>query len=250
MHLIVSWILLCNKLNNNMKKFEELYLTLLKEAKGDNPEDQAPNTSGDDSDNETAPPIPDEGGGLPEEMNIDDIPDDLGEEPEEEVNREEIELAKLAVRAIYFNLDSKDVHQYKLKVGDEIIPFENIPDYFEETKNWIAVLAFIEHIMDKFEGTSSKWAEEKEISGKPIIQKLKMINKNIPKEQQLDSAQRLYWTRIVLNCILFGKPTENMNIGDINERNLGEIFSWLKLHYGVDTRGITGGKDHQAPGVF
>ena len=95
-----------------------------------------------------------------------------------------------------------------------------------------------------------KKAEEKEISGKPIIQKIKILNRNIPEEEQLDDAKRLYWARIILNCILTGKPSENMNIGDVTERNLKEIFGWLKLHYGVDTRGITGGKDHQAPGVF
>jgi hypothetical protein len=236
-----------------MKRFQNLYLQLLKEAEGDEEDESAPPVEGQEGEDDSAPPLPGgEGEGLPEEMNMDDIPDGMmgGEELEEEVNQEEIELAKLAVRAIYFNLDSKDVHQYKLKVKDDIIPFENIPDYFEETKNWTAVLAFVEHIMDKFEGTSSKWAEEKEISGKPIIQKLKIINRGMPKEQQLDAAQRLYWTRIILNCILFGKPTENMNIGDINERNLKEIFGWLKLHYGVDTRGITGGKNHRAPGVF
>jgi hypothetical protein len=223
-------------------KFNQLYLTLLKEAEEED-DMTPPDVGGEEGGGEE--------GGLPEEMNMDDIPDDMaGGAEQEPVNQEEIELAKLAVRAIYFNLDSKDVHQYKLKVKDDIIPFENIPDYFEESKNWTAVLAFIEHIMDKFEGTSSKWAEEKEISGKPIIQKLKIINRGMPKEQQLDAAQRLYWTRIILNCILFGKPTENMNIGDINERNLKEIFGWLKLHYGVDTRGITGGKNHRAPGVF
>jgi hypothetical protein len=221
-----------------MKYFNDLYLHLLREAEGD----------------EEAPPLPGGGdeGGLPEEMNMDDIPDDMagGGAEEEPVNPEEIELAKLAVRAIYFNLDSKDVHQYKLKIGDKIIPFEKIPDFFEETKRWKPVLAFIENIMDRFEGTSSKWAEEKEISGKPIIQKIKILNRNIPQEQQLDDAKRLYWARIILNCILTGKPSENMNIGDVTERNLKEIFGWLKLHYGVDTRGITGGKDHQAPGVF
>lgn len=218
-----------------MKKFNQLYLTLLKEA---------------EEDDMTPPDVGGEDGGLPEEMDMDAMADNLDAEPEEPVNPEEIELAKVAIRAIYFNLNSKDVHQYKLKVGDTLIPFEKIPDYFEETKQWKPVLAFIEHVMDKFEGISSKWAEEKEISGKPIIQKIKIMNKNIPEDQQLDNARRLYWVRIILNCILSGKPTENMNIGDVTERNLPEIFSMLKLHYGADTRGIVGHEESQSPGVF
>ena len=232
-------------------KFDDLYLTLLKEAQGDEEDDNSPPPVPDEQGGggEDAAPSPEGDGGLPEEMDIDAMADDQGQ-PEEKVNPEEIELAKVAVRALYFNLDAKDVHQYKLKIKDEIYPFEKIPDYFEETKQWKPVLAFIEHIMDKFEGTASRWAETKEISGKPIIQKIKMINRNIPEEEQLDDARRLYWVRIILNCMLFGKATENINIGDVTERNIEEIFNWLKLHYGVDTRGITPGKDYQAPGVF
>lgn len=226
-------------------KFDQLYLTLLKEAEEDM--DTPPDVGGG-GDNEGGGE--EEGGGLPDEMDMDAMADNIDSEPEEPVNPEEIELAKVAVRAIYFNLNSKDVHQYKLKVGDDLIPFEKIPDYFEETKQWKPVLAFIEHIMDKFEGTASKWAEEKEIDGKPIIQKIKIMNRRIPEEERLDNAKRLYWVRIILNCILSGKPTENMNIGDITERNLPEVFSMLKLHYGADTRGIVGSEESQSPGVF
>lgn len=229
-------------------KFDDLYLALLKEAEGDAPpiprEDE-----GGGSEEGDAPPAPGgEGEGLPDEVDLDALEEPLEEEPES--NPEEIELAKVAVRALYFNLDAKDVHQYKLKIKDDVIPFEKIPDYFEETKQWKPVLAFIEHVMDKFEGTASRWAEEKEISGKPIVQKIKILNRNIPIDQQLDDAKRIYWVRIILNCILFGKATENINIGDVTDRNIKEVFNWLKLHYGVDTRGITPSKDYQSPGVF
>lgn len=230
-----------------MQKFNRLYLTLLKEAEEDSDDelDAPPDVGGEED-----APLDVGGEGLPEEMNVDDMPDEMmGEEPKEEVNPEEIELAKVAVRALYFNLDSKDVHQYKLKYKDRIIPFEKLPDFFEETKRWRPVLAFVEFLMDKFEGTSSRWAEEDQISGLPIVKKIQKINKDVPEEEQLDDARRLYWARIILNCMLFGKPTENMNIGDVTARNLKEVYNWLKLHYGVDTRGIMAGKDYIAPGV-
>lgn len=229
-------------------KFDDLYLALLKEAEGDAPPIPGEDEGGGGEEGD-APPAPGgEGEGLPDEVDLDALEEPVEEEPES--NPEEIELAKVAVRALYFNLDAKDVHQYKLKIKDNVIPFEKIPDYFEETKQWKPVLAFIEHVMDKFEGTASRWAEEKEISGKPIVQKIKILNRNIPIDQQLDDAKRLYWVRIILNCILFGKATENINIGDVTDRNIKEVFNWLKLHYGVDTRGITPSKDYQSPGVF
>jgi len=78
--------------------------------------------------------------------------DDMNLE-EEKVAPEEIELAKLAVRALYFDINSKNVHNLGMNVvlnnketGEtqkRRIPFEKIADYFEKTKNYKAVLGFV-----------------------------------------------------------------------------------------------------------
>ena len=152
---------------------------------------------------------------------------------------------------MYFNTDSKDVHQYSLKFKGNRIPFEKIPDFYEATKQWQPVIAFVEYVMDKFEGFSSKWTEQDDIKGKNILDKIKMFNKNATSdEEKLDNGKRLYWIRIILNCLLHGKPTENLTIADVNEKNINEIFDMLKMHYGMDTRGLTPGKDVRAPGIF
>ena len=232
--------------------FDDLYKQLLKEA-----EEAGPTPPSNDED-EDAGGMPDpsaggdaEGEGSSDEINIDDIPgeEDM-EEEESDVNPEEIELARMAIRALHFNIESKDVHQFKLKLGERIIPFDKIADFFESSKQWKPILSFLEFIMDKFEGTAGHWAKEKEINGKPIIQKLAMINRDLPAEEKLPTTRRVYWVRIILNCILHGKPSDNTNIGDVDERNLDEVFSWLKMHYGSDTRGEFDGINTRAPGVF
>ena len=83
----------------------------------------------------------------------DDLMGELDQElpvaPNKPVFPEELELAKLAIRALYFNKDSKDVHNLKLKMGKQIIPFERIVDYFEKTKKIVPILSFVEWVMDK-----------------------------------------------------------------------------------------------------
>lgn len=170
---------------------------------------------------------------------------------EEEVIPEEIELAKLAVRAIYFNISSKDVHSLKLKYKDSVIPFEKISDFFEKTKKINPVLGFVEWAMDRYEGLSSKWTEQPEIKGDDIITKIKKFNKKLPEENRLDNGKRVYWTRIILNCLLHGTSNFNINISDVNEKNIKEIFRLLKQHFGSDTRGLfAGDNDWKGPGTF
>lgn len=170
---------------------------------------------------------------------------------EQQTFPEEIELAKLAIRALYFNISSKNLHNLKLKVDNGIIPFEKISDYFEKTKNIIPVLGFVEWIMDKFEGFSSKWTEQPEIRGKTIIQKIKDFNKELPEEQRLDNGKRVYWARIILNCLLKGNSNFNINIGDVNERSIKEVFRLLKQYFGTDTRGTFAGQpDSNGPATF
>lgn len=222
-------------------RFDELYQKLLLEAEQPPAPPSAGGTAG------TAPTPNEETAGegeLPEEQPIDDFVED------EPVSPEELELAKLAVRAMYFNTDSKDVHQFSLKDKGNKIPFEEIPDYFEETKRWQPIIAFVEYVMDKFEGFSSKWSEQPEIKGKNILDKIKHFNKKAGEDEKLDNGKRLYWVRIILNCMLNGRPTENLTIGDVNETNIKEIFDMLKMHYGSDTRGIMPGKDVRSPGMF
>jgi len=221
-------------------RFNDLYLQLLQEA-----EAPKPPMGGNAEDTQSAPQSNEGGDALPlEDENLDM---DLNDDP---VFPEELELAKLAIRALYFNTDSKNVHQFSLKVNDNRIPFEEIPDYFEETKKWQPIIAFVEYVMDKFEGFSSKWTEAPKIKGKNIIDKIKYFNNSVSQEERLDNGKRLYWVRIILNCLLHGKPTENLQISDVNEENIKEVFDMLKMHYGFDTRGIYPGKDIKAPGLF
>lgn len=198
------------------------------------------------------PPTPDEGGEgesapNPEE---EDLSGEIMPEPEE-VYPEELELAKLAIRAIYFNPSSKDVHKLKLRIGEHEIPFEMISDYFEKTKSMVPILGFIEWAMDKYEGISSKWTEDPDVRGKNIIQKIKEFNKELPKEQRLDNGKRVYWTRIILNCLLHGNPNFNINIGDVNEKTIKEVFRLLNQHFSGDTRGLFPNMDNsRGPATF
>lgn len=190
----------------------------------------------------------------PQQQTQEEQPEQPEQQPpqeEEEAIPEEIELAKLAVRAIYFNIDSKDVHRLKLNYKDQTIPFEKISDFFEKTKKIFPVLAFIEWAMDRYEGLSSKWTERPEIKGDSIVSKIKKFNKKLPEENRLDNGKRVYWTRIILNCLLHGTNNFNINISDVNEKNIVEIFRLLKQHFGNDTRGLFSGHDDwRGPGTF
>lgn len=171
------------------------------------------------------------------------------EEEEEPVYLEELELAKLATRALYFNVESKDVHKFHINYKGEEIPFEKLPDFFEQTKRCDVVLGFIEYVMDKYEGFASKWTEEPEIKGKSIVDKIKAINAVAKPEEKLERGKRVYWTRIILNCFLFGNPDYNLVISDVNPDNINEIFDMLKQHFGHDSRGLRQNINLGAPGV-
>jgi hypothetical protein len=196
-----------------------------------------------------APPPPEgeEGGVPPEEQGLESevMPQ------EEETIPEEIELAKIAIRAIYFNAASKDVNKLKFKINNQEIPFEKISDYYENTKNVIPILGFVEWAMNKYEGSSTKWVRNPEVSGKNIIQKIKEFNKTLPEEQRIENGKRVYWTRIILNCLLHGTPNFNINIGDVNEKTIKEVFRLLNQHFSGDTRGILPNTDsYRGPATF
>jgi len=198
-----------------------------------------------------APPPPEgaEGNVPPEEQGLES--EVMPQEKEEEVIPEEIELAKIAIRAIYFNSASKDVNKLKFKINNREIPFEKISDYYENTKNVIPILGFVEWAMNKYEGASTKWVENPEVSGNNIMQKIKEFNKTLPEEQRLNNGKRVYWTRIILNCLLHGTPNFNINIGDVNEKTIKEVFRLLNQHFSGDTRGILPNTDdYRGPATF
>lgn len=186
----------------------------------------------------------------------DDLSGELDQEmpsmPEKPVFPEEIELAKLAIRALYFNKDSKDTHNLKMRIDGQEIPFEKIPDYFEKTKKILSVLGFVEWVMDKYEGLASKWTEQPKVKGKSISSKIKYFQ-SLPEDKVLDNGKRVYWVRIILNALIQGSPSMNINIGDVNEQNIVEVFRLLKQHFGRDTRGLISPDVEQSlegPGVF
>jgi hypothetical protein len=224
-----------------MSNFDLYISKLFLEA--ENPEEGQSQNQEAPANTQESPPdegVPPEGEMPPEEL-----------APAEIVPPEELELAKLAVRAIYFNTSSKDVHNLKMKVGDQLIPFEKIPDYFEKTKKILPILGFVEWAMDRYEGVSSKWTEQPEFKGQSIVQKIKSMNSQLPEEQKLDNGKRVYWTRIILNCLLRGSSNFNLNISDINEKNIKEVFRLMKQEFGRDTRGLLGSEvDSTGPGTF
>ncbi len=230
-------------------EFDKLFKILIKEeTPPEAPQGDAPAAEGEGSD------------ALPD-MDVDLGDEDIGagDEDQEPVFPEEIELAKLAIAALYFNKDSKDVHKLGLWVNEvdpqtgekhkERIPFEKITDYFESTKNYKAVLGFVEHVISYYEGFGAKWTEDPEIRGKDIIGKIREFQK-LPEEEQLDKAKRIYWVRIILNCLMHGEPGYNLTVSDVNEKNIGEVYRKLKQDFGGDTRGLMPNIGLRGAGTF
>jgi hypothetical protein len=205
-------------------KFDELVRKFLIEAGGE------------------MPPVEDDGaasgeeGIPPDAVGGEDMPPDEPAEPAKPASPEEMELAQLAIRALNFNIHSKDVNQYHFTVDGQTYPFEEISDYFERTKHWRPVLRFIEWVMNKFEGISSKWTERPEFRGKNILAKIDEFNKD--PDQLLDNSKRMFWTKIIINCLLHSDPSFNLVGTDVTEQNLPEIFNLLKQHFGRNTRGL------------
>ena len=183
-------------------------------------------------------PSPDGSSEAPGAQDEEPLPEEPAE-PENPVPPEELELANLAVRAMNFNIHSKDVNQYRFTVEGQTYPFAELSDYFEKTKNWRPVLRFIEWVMNKFEGISSKWTERPEFKGKHIISKIDDMNKDQSNPDiLLDNSKRMAWVKIIINCLLHSDPSFNLVGSDITEKNLPEIFNLLKQHFGQNTRGL------------
>lgn len=223
-------------------KFDRLYTNIIVEADKllpkfgsplDNNEDEQQGTPEQGQDPSQDQPEQDEQG-LPDDLDL----DALGI-TQANISPEELELGKMAVRAANFNIHSKDVHQYSMIVNGKNIPFEKISDYFEETKNWKPVLKFVEWVMNKYEGSNSKWSEEQELLGKSILQKIKELNKDkSDPDKLLDNAKRITWVRIILNTLLRSDPSLNLVGTDVTEQNLPEIFNMLKYKFNNNSRGL------------
>lgn len=204
------------------------------------------------------PPVPPQAGGedMGDEGEGGEMPEgeDMGEEmPMEDEplpSPEELELAKMAIRALNFNVKGKDMHKFSLKFKRQQIPFEKISDFFEQTKAVRPVLGFVEHVMDKYEGISSRWTEQPEIRGKSVLAKIKAFNAVGEGDEKLDNGKRVYWTRIILNCLLHGDPSYNIVSSDVDESTVGEIFNKLKQDFGYDTRGLRKQIDVHGPGTL
>jgi hypothetical protein len=215
-------------------KFDNLYSVVLREANEDdsqlsnfgNPPEgdgQSPPQDGENPDEELA--------GLEAQLGEASAP------PEEK------ELANLAIRALNFNSGANDVHQFKMTVNGQTIPFERIPDFFEQTKNWKAVLKFVEWVINKYEGNNSKWSEEQELTGKNIVSKIQELNKDKSDPSKLlDNPKRLTWARIILNALIHPDPSFNLSGVEVTDKNIKDIYNMMRLHFGQNTRGITNGE--------
>jgi hypothetical protein len=166
----------------------------------------------------------------------------------EQVFPEELELAKFAIRALYFNVSNKDLSKVAMKYNKHLIAFYKIPDFFEKTKKGAPVLDFIEQLMDEYEGMNSKWTDRPEVKGKSILEKIRAFNAVAKPEEKLDNGKRMLWIRIIINCLFEGQSDFNINTSDVDEDTIHEIFNLLKMHYGHDTRGLLHGMDFKGPG--
>lgn len=213
------------------KKFNELYQFILREAQGDQ---NLPDFGKPDQQ-------PDQDAGAPEDPSGglgDDLAAQLGE-VDKPVPPEELELAKLAIRAANFNTSSTDIHQYQLKINGQVIPFDQVSSYFEQTKNWQAVLKFVEWIINKYEGANSRWSEDQELLGKDIIKKIRFFNKDRSDPSKLlDNSKRIVWSRIILNALNNPDPSFNMNGSEVDEKSLPDIFNMLKQKFGNNSKGL------------
>ena len=203
---------------------------------------------------EEAPPSPEGGEGAPAapegEAGMEVPEDGLEAElaPEKPVFPEEMELAKLAIRALSFHAEGKNTQQLKLKIDGQQIPFEMMSNYFEKTKKNFAVLGFVEWVIDRYEGQGSNWMRRQNGN---IVSKIHKMNRELPEEQRLGSSDRLAWTRIVLNCLLQGTANFALNISEVNEKTIREIHNLLTQSFGHDSRGVfTGISDMRGPGTF
>lgn len=168
--------------------------------------------------------------------------------PEKPTFPEELELAKLAIRALSFNADSRNTQQFKLKTQGREIPFGMISDYFEKTKKNLAVLGFVEWVIDSYEGIGSKWMQKQNDN---IVGTIHKLNRELPPEEQLSNSDRLAWTRIVLNCLLQGTANFALNISEVNEKTIREIHNLLTQSFGHDSRGVFADvADMRGPGTF
>lgn len=202
---------------------------------------------------EEAPPTPSEGDVTDQDIDVSQEAPVVPEEPEP-VSPEELELCKLAIRALNFNSDSKELHNMKLSYKGDVIPFEQIPTEFEKHKMVLPILFYVESLMDRFEGEVSKWTEDPSVKGKSIVDKIKAFNAVAKGDEKLDKAKRIYWVRIILNCLIHGTPAENLVVTDVTPESLPEIFSLLKQKYGMDSRALISNSavsdNSRAPGVF
>jgi hypothetical protein len=208
-------------------KFDQLIKRILKEAQGDadlpdfGQPDQNSATETDSSQMDQS-----------EDMGVDDLALDKPNSPEE------TELGKLAIRALNFDIQSKDINQYKFTLPDgQTIPFEKISEYFEQTKDWRRVLRFVEWIINKYEGVNSQWASENELKGKNILQKLSALRNRNP-ENQMDKSKFVIWTRIILNALINGNQSMNLSGTDVNDENIKDVFNQLKQNFGGNPRGL------------
>lgn len=215
------------------KHFDQLYKKIIQEATDDS---DLPEFGQDQNSQQQAP----EGDPSQTDQSVDAGLDDELAGLEKPVPPEELELAKLAVRARNFNIHSKDVNQYKADVNGQILAFEKLPDYFEKSKDWKTTLKFIEWIMNKYEGDNTSWSNHKELAGRDIITRIRKINrqnKGNP-DMLLDNSKRLVWTRIILNAMLHADPSFNLVGTDVTEENMPDIFNMLKQNFNNNSRGL------------
>jgi len=174
----------------------------------------------------------------------DDIPEE-GEEEQQPDNsqlkgtNEELEYANMAVRALNFNTTEYYLLNHSLMVNGESFSVASLSDFFERTKQWKAVIQFIDWIINKFEGGNTQWVMDQELAGAPIITRLKAAKTKDEKgSNAIDNPKRVLWTRIILNCFLNNDHSFNLNSTDVTLQSIPDILNLLKQHFNRNTRGL------------
>ncbi len=213
-----------------MRRFENLIL------EAEETLDAAPNPNNPDQ-----PPAQD-GGDQPPQSDA----------TQEITSPEEFELAKLAVRALFFDPSKSGINP-------------KIYDDFESKKNVISILNYVERKIDETESDEGFRVTErldqsnpdsKKLKGMSIGKKLLYLNQN-SKENTLDNGRRIFWTRIILNALKYNGNNYNLVEDDITPETIKPIFDKLKQDFNVNTRGTysafsndVSGNTRNGPGVF
>jgi len=186
---------------------------------------------------EAEEPMPmDDGESDEEGLNLPSLSELEGEPKENagmDAKPEEYELAKLAIKSL------------ETAGGVKINP--KIYDDFEEGKNMLSILNYIEKKVNEKDNSTSydnpkfyDFLGIKNLKGMSIGQKIMFFkNSSLPPELQLDGQRRNGWARIIINAVRHGYRDFAIDFVEqkMNNLELESLYQQLSVDLTFDTRG-------------